>query len=118
MNTCKICNPFSTLGYPFCGACGKRLEGVTGPERSDEPASDVEEAKPGRRGVGEIVELSKLLRLIYRMKDEARADKRRAQESSNPEHMSYFGGKYTALCKLRSEVLRMAEERSDLSNND
>lgn len=119
-NNCKV--QFGTWGRQ-CPYCGQVMELVQGPERhlvgesrSDGPAGGVEEAKPGRRGVGEIVERDELLRHIDGELSEARRSRRQAMEDVMPSLQSFYEGRVTALSELRNHVRHIAAERSDLPN--
>lgn len=102
----------------------KLLEEVQGPEqglvgesRSGSETWPAKEAKPGERGVGEIVELAELLRHIERKIDEARAvkaDLDRFAGASGASRIQH--GKLIALSELLGYVERMTEKRSDLSH--
>lgn len=102
----------------------KRLKGMQGPEqglvgeaRSDSETRPAEEAKPGERDVGEIVERSKLLRQIDCMIDEAQAGM--ADEIDGPKDAPYFQwcGRSGALIDLKQWLCDTAEKRSDLSHS-
>jgi len=101
----------------------ERLESVQGPEqglvgeaRSDSETGHAEEAKPGERGVGEIVELAELRRRIQRKIREARREEHVANDMDNRIMANFYCGKVTALVDLCQDFERMAEKRSDLSN--
>lgn len=125
MKNCSICLPFLTLGYHFCGSCGKRLKGVQGPERhlvgesrSDGPASGVQEAKPGRRGVEEIDVVTELLRLVTTVEGEARAQVAKHPAEDFPRVNAYCEGQANTLAMVREALAKISEKRSDLLNSE
>ena len=103
----------------------ERLESVQGPEqglvgesRSGSSTGPAEEAKPGERGVGKIVELAKLLRHIdYKIKEE-RLEASSAASGAHPQDFDYYEGKKAALVELREWLSDTAEKRSDLPNGE
>lgn len=102
----------------------KRLKGMQGPEqglvgesRSDEATCPAEEAKPGERGVGEIVGADELRRFIERSANEAQLERDAHGEKEFPRTRAFFEGQLTALDLLRSWLSAPAEKRSDLTND-
>lgn len=124
------CNPYyhgylsGRCGIFKCPECGKRLEGVQGPEQGlvgeslrDSETRPAEEAKPGERGVGEIVELAELQRHIECKYEEELGALRRVRCGKIEIRKSYLYGKMQALDELLQVIERITEKRSDLSNS-
>jgi hypothetical protein len=123
MNCCKHCQIYNDHAANYCMKCGKLLEEVPGPERhlvgqsrSDGRLGDVEEAKLGRRAVGETVERAELLRYVDAQFDEAQAEMRKFEGLRLNYTANYYEGRSGALADLRQWLDRTAEERSGLSN--
>ena len=123
MKYCAKCMIEAEWNTADCPICLGRLEEMEGPERhlvgesrSDGQHGGVEEAKPGRRGVGKIVGADELRRHIDEQMVEERKHRRFAQRNANGIGTSYHNGKLTALAELRKYADSIAEERSDLSN--
>ena len=124
MQKCEHCHCHWQLEYDRCPVCRRLLAGVQGPERhlvGDvaerlPQAGGVEDAKPGRRGVGEIVELAKLRRYVERELRKARRVERLAGRDTAQIILDYYRGRETVLAELRKMLTDIAEKRSDLSN--
>ena len=103
----------------------ERLEGMQGPEqglvgesRSGSETRPAEEAKPGERGVGEIVELAELRRHIECKFEEELAKLRRVRAGKVELRKAYIHGKMQALDELLQHLEDSTEKRSDLSNRE
>ncbi len=101
----------------------ERLKGMQGPEqglvgesRSGSETRPAEEAKPGERGVGEIVEMAELRREIERMISDARQREERSEQRDDESSASFYRGVAAGLVMLRKVVSVTTEKRSDLSN--
>ena len=123
MNTRKLDELYQVRNLIDALIYEERLEGMQGPEqglvgesRSDEPTGPAEEAKPGERGVGEIVELAELRRHVDREIKEAWGATELYEKNGLLNASNFYLGQLTALAALRQHVERMAEKRSDLSN--
>ena len=101
----------------------QRPEGMQGPERHlvgeslrDSTKDAVEEAKLGRRDVGEIGGAIELRGHIAREIREAQLRASAARQRDDQKAVDFSDGEVTALIKLQEWVADTAGQRSDLSN--
>lgn len=80
--------------------------------------SAVEVAKPGRRGVGEIVGAEELRGYIAQQDSEARSRRKEAEAQGLPKWViTHINGELTALRELGEWLTERTGQRSDLSNS-
>ena len=124
MKYCKACDFHFPAETEKCPLCRRLLAGVQGPERhlvgdvaERMPQADVVEvSKTVRRGVGEIVELDKLRRVIAWKLRKERRQMAAAKQKSRESKRNFFAGKIAALVEIEKLADSWAEKRSDLSN--
>ncbi len=85
--------------------------------RSDKQPDGVEDAKQGRRGVGEIGGADELLETVENMNREVRRIRKAAMKEDDKWMVSYARQAEAALGKLQAYVEVTLSERSDLSND-
>lgn len=91
-------------------------QGLVGESRSDEPTGHAEEAQPGERRVGKIVERSALRAIVERKMSEARAEMLADDNNDLVVKDAFWMGYDAALAELIEELFDTGEKRSGLFN--